>query len=131
MHGAVVVAFGGAPGAGEVFDAIGQVGFGIAQAFGVAGVADAARGRELDLHQPDGAAAPDQVGVICALAHDHPMHQRFRHPVRFGMNRDRLFIGRAILCSRLRRKQQRRRGGEPGNDGQTLHEKGLGGPGKP
>ncbi len=99
MHGAVVVAFGGAPGAGEVFDAIGQVGFGIAQAFGVAGVADAARGRELDLHQPDGAAAPDQIGMVFALANDDAVHQRLGHIVGPGVGCHQRFILRALLCA--------------------------------
>ena len=81
MHGAVVVAIGGAPGAGEIFHAVNQVGIGIAQPFGVAGVAEAARGRELDLHQADGAAASDQFRMVLAFAHDHPMHQRFRHQI--------------------------------------------------
>jgi hypothetical protein len=43
VHGAVVVAIGGAKGAGEVFDAVQQIGGGIAQAFGGAGVTKASR----------------------------------------------------------------------------------------
>src|ERR1700688_545241 len=48
-HGAAVVAICSAVGAGQIFDRIGQVGIGVAQPFGGAGVAEAARGRELDL----------------------------------------------------------------------------------
>src|ERR1700730_18831287 len=60
MHGAVVVAVGSAVGAGEIFHRISEIGVGIAQSLGGAGVAEAAGGGELDLHQPDGAAASDQ-----------------------------------------------------------------------
>src|SRR5258708_1127229 len=81
MHGAVVVAIGGAIGAGQILPAIGEIGVGVAQALGVAAVAEGAGGRELDLHQPDAAAAPDQVGLVAALAQDHAMHQDFRHIV--------------------------------------------------
>ena len=44
-HGSAVIAVGGAIGAGEIFDAPGEIGVGIAQARGVAGVAEAACGR--------------------------------------------------------------------------------------
>ena len=54
-------------------DPIGEGGVGIAQAGGVAGVAEAAGGRELDLHQSDAAAASDQMRLIAAFALDHAM----------------------------------------------------------
>src|SRR5436305_818175 len=46
MHGAGMIAMCSAVGAGEVFDPIGEVGVGVAQPCGVAGVAEAAGGRE-------------------------------------------------------------------------------------
>src|SRR5579863_9912376 len=58
MDGAGVIAVGGAVGAGEVFYRVSQISVGVAQSLGRAGVAEAARGRKLDLHQPDGAATP-------------------------------------------------------------------------
>src|SRR4051794_36396310 len=58
-YGAVMVAVRGAPGAGEILDRPTEIGFGVAQAFGRAGVAKAARGAELDLHQPDIAVADE------------------------------------------------------------------------
>src|SRR3984893_2867493 len=61
MHGARMIAVCSAVGAGEIFDPIGEVGVRIAAAGSVAGVAEAARGRKLDLHQPDAAAASDQM----------------------------------------------------------------------
>ena len=57
-----MIAIGGAIGAGEIFHRLGQIGVGIAQFLGGAGVAEAARGAELDLHQANGAAASDQIG---------------------------------------------------------------------
>ena len=99
MHGTLVVAVRGAIGAGEIFDPIGEVGVGIAQALGVAAVAEAAGGRELDLHQPDGAAAPDQARLVTAFAQDHAMHQRFRHVVGPRMGRDqRVELALSGLC---------------------------------
>src|SRR5450755_2579124 len=41
MHGAVVIAVCGAIGAGEIFDAVGQIGIGIAQALRIAGITKA------------------------------------------------------------------------------------------
>src|SRR5947209_13700138 len=61
MHGAGMIAMCSAVGAGEVFDPIGEVGVGVAQPCGVAGVAEAAGGREFDLHQPNAAAVADQM----------------------------------------------------------------------
>ena len=74
---------------------------------GGSGVAEAARGRELDLHQPDGAAAADQRRLVFALAHDHPMHQRFRNAVGPGMGRDQRFVLRALLRLRSGARKQR------------------------
>src|SRR5437764_11097430 len=51
MHRAVVVAVSSPVGAGEIFHTISEIGVGIAQPFGSAGVAKPAHGRELDLHQ--------------------------------------------------------------------------------
>ena len=51
-----------------------------------------ARRRELDLHQPDGAATPDQCRLITAFPHDHPMHQGFGNPVGPGMGGDQRII---------------------------------------
>src|SRR5664279_2223891 len=69
----------GAYRAGEIFDAITEIGIGIAQSRSVAGIAEAAGGRELDLHQPDRAAAPHEIRAVAAFADDDPMHQTFRH----------------------------------------------------
>src|ERR1700675_1643045 len=66
-YGAVVVAVRSAVGAGEIFDGVGEIGVGIAQAFGRAGVTKVARGRELDLHEADGAASSDQARLIAAF----------------------------------------------------------------
>src|SRR5689334_20824637 len=88
MHGASMVPVRGPIGAGEVLDPVGEIGLRIAQAGGVAGVAEAAGGRELDLHQPDTAAASDQLRLVAALALDHPMHQRFRHIVNLRVRPD-------------------------------------------
>src|SRR6266478_1888759 len=77
MHGARMIAVCSAVGAGEIFDPINEVGVGVAQAGGIARVAEAAGGRKLDLHQSDAAAASDQMRPIAALAHDHAMHQGF------------------------------------------------------
>src|ERR1700745_3063404 len=74
-HGAMMIAVCGAVGAGEISHRIGEIGVGIAQPFRRSGVAKAAGSGELDLHQADRAAAPDEVGLITALAQDHPMHQ--------------------------------------------------------
>ena len=107
----IAVAIGGAIGAGEVLHGVGEVGVGIAQAGGIAGVADPARGRELDLHQPDGAAAADEVRLIAALAHDDAMHQRFRHAIGAGMGRDHLgvfgFAGESRLWHNQSGREQR------------------------
>src|SRR3954466_11417449 len=74
-NGPGVIATGGVIGAGEIFHGIGEIGVGIAQAGGVAGVTDPAGGRELDLHQSDGAAMADETRLIAAFAHDDAMHQ--------------------------------------------------------
>src|ERR1700737_2900737 len=66
MHGARRITVCSAVSAGEIFDPIGEVGVRIAQAGGIAGVAEAARGRKLDLHQPDAAAASDQLRLLAA-----------------------------------------------------------------
>ena len=86
MHGAGMIAARGPIGSGEISDAVGEVGVGIAQSLGIAAVAEASRGRELDLHQPDGAAASDQARLIAAFPQDHAMHQTFRHVVGLGVN---------------------------------------------
>src|SRR3984893_8515531 len=49
MHRAGLIAMCSAVGAGEIFDPIGEVGVGVAEACGIAGVAEAAGGRELEL----------------------------------------------------------------------------------
>src|SRR3984893_355058 len=67
MHGARMITVCSAVGAGEIFDPLGEVGVRIAAAGSVAGVAEAARGRKLDLHQPDAAAASDQLRLIEGL----------------------------------------------------------------
>src|SRR3981189_2667408 len=107
MHGAVVVATGGVIGAGKILYAVDEIGLGIPQAFSSARVAKARRGRELDLHQPDGAAAADQRRLVSALAHDHPMYQSFRHAVRLGMGRDQRLILRTLLLLLLRTRAAR------------------------
>src|SRR4051812_27592373 len=86
MHGPGIIAAGSAIGAGEISDAIGKIGIGIAQSLGIAGVAEAPRGGELDLHQADGAAASDQTRAIAAFLHDDAMYQTFRHMVGIGMS---------------------------------------------
>ncbi|MDU1669403.1 MAG: HAD-IC family P-type ATPase, partial [Bradyrhizobium sp.] len=60
----------------------------IVQAGRVAGVAEAARGAELDLHQADAAATADQVLLIFALAHDHAVDQRLGNVVGGGVDGD-------------------------------------------
>ncbi len=111
-----------AVGAGEVANAVGEVGLGIAQAFGGAGVAEPARGRELDLHQADGAAAADQVGVVLALADDDAMHQGLGNAIGRGLAGNDPVIG-AVWGAGLRRCRPcdgRCRGEGEADDGDRL-----------
>ena len=85
-----------------------------AQALRVAGVAEAARGRELDLHQPDAAATADQIRLIAALAQDHAMHQGLRHIIGRGVGRDHriVFVLSGLGDPRQRQRRHRHQPGE-------------------
>jgi hypothetical protein len=119
VDGAVVVAIGGAKRTGKIFDAVHQIGCGIAQPFGGAAVAEAARGSELDLHQADRAAAPEQRRPVFALAHDYAMHQRFRHQIGLGMGGNQRLILGALGEGGLRKWKGH--GGQPCQRKQTSH----------
>ena len=89
-------------GTGEIFDRVGQVGFGIEQAGRGAGISNAARGRVFDLHQAERAAAIARMRIIAALARHDAMHKRFRQAVRRRMARDHR-VECAMRCARGRR----------------------------
>jgi hypothetical protein len=122
MHGTVVVAAGGMVGAGKVFYAIGKVGVGIAQAFGIAGVAQGFRGRELDLHQPDGAAMADQIRTVFAFAHDYAVHQRSRHLIGARVPRNHRIIVALASFRVARERDCPKRSGETERDPAKLQE---------
>ena len=101
-----MVAVCGAVCAGEIFHRVSKVGVGIAQSGGIAGVAEAACGRELDLHQADGAAAPDECRPIAAFPHDHAMHQDFRHAVGLRMSSNQRIVFDVLGMGALGKRQR-------------------------
>ena len=84
LVGLTDIALGGAVGAREIGHAVAQVGCRIVQSRGIARVAEAARGRVLDLHQAEGTAALG-LRVVVALALDHRVDEACRNPVRLGL----------------------------------------------
>ena len=67
-------------------------------------------------------AAPDEASMIFALAHDHAVHQRFRHVVGARVGCDHAVVLRAALRHRIGRNQQRDGSGER-KLRQTFHKK--------